>query len=98
MRHLVSLAIAVLLLLGAGAVLDRLALASNGPGQVWVLAPGGAMPRVLSSGDLRLLDAWGGGRLLALHADRVAAIHLSKGSAWLTWRLPPSAVVLAGCG
>ena len=93
----VALAAAV----GAGLVaIDQAGRRSSGPGAVWVVTRGEpqALFAGLPAGAVRILDAWGGGRIVLLHAPALDAVALPRGASWLVLRASPAAFALPACG
>ena len=98
MRHLVPIAVFASCLALAVGALDHLGRQSDQAGLVLVIARGGALAALPASQDLRVLDAWMGGRVLQLHADSLARVRLPEHAVLAVVRLPLQALALPACG
>lgn len=100
MRHWIAGCLGAAALAAGLLAADQLGRRTLAPGSVWVVArgaPGELLARLQQGQDLRILDAWGGGRVLLLHAPSLAAAALPANAAWITLRVAPGALSLPGC-
>lgn len=97
--HGVVAASAAALLLATAAGLDLIARVSEAPGVVIALTadPGGTLAALPARADLRVVNAWAGGRVLQLHAASTRQAARPLRGAWLL-ALPEAGVTIAGCG
>jgi hypothetical protein len=101
MRHLVALLACVAVLAGSGWGLDAIAARSASEGTVWVFTPGPGhegLKHLLAQEDVRVIDAYAGGRLVQLHVDSLRGATWPRESAWAVLRLPQDALRWPGCG
>jgi hypothetical protein len=101
MSHLAVLASAVVVLTNAAAAIQAVAARDAGEGVVWVVTRGTtsqALPSLLRQDNVRMVNAWAGGRLLQLHVGSLRNFTRPPGATWLLMRQPRSSPVWPGCG
>ena len=101
MSHLAVLGAAAVVLAAGTAATQGVAARDAGEGVVWVVtrgAVGPVLPQLLRGGDVRVVNAWGRGRLLQLHVGSLRGFELPRRTAWIWLRQPRSSPAWPGCG
>ena len=101
MRHWIACCAFATAVLAGLAALDQLGRRTAAPGAIWVVArgePGTLLAGLTAGADVRILNAWGGGRILLLHAPSLAAASLPHDAAWITLHISPAGLPLPACG